>query len=293
MPSAYVRMSRRPAGVTRSAYVRGSPLALKSYGAPAASTSCTRGRLVSLFSWRRLAVSNDWMNTLDRGVSSRCFFSVLTEPPLERKADALEVGRVLGLGIDPDRPVQLLALPGDQVEHLVQRGHLEPPVVAGVLRPDSRHPLLGAQGLELGEGEVLGEPAGDGDAVDGLGGAARGELGVVGDVGRRADLVLVPGDQHAVLGGDQVRLDVVGAHPDRQVVGGQGVLRAVARRTPVADDQRLLLLRAGGRSGGSRRRGAGGERRDRERGGDQPRGLPEKCHARNQAARGDREDSPR
>jgi len=43
-----------------------------------------------------------------------------------------------------------------------------------------------------------------------------GELGVLGDVGRARDLVLVAGDELAVLRGDQVGLDVIGAHADRE-----------------------------------------------------------------------------
>ena len=65
-----------------------------------------------------------------------------------------------------------------------------------VLRPDVGDPLLRPEGRELGQGEVLGEPPGHGHAVDGLGRPASGELGVQGDVGRAADLVLVAGDEH-------------------------------------------------------------------------------------------------
>src|SRR4051794_10348665 len=66
-----------------------------------------------------------------------------------------------------------------------------------------------AQRLELGEREVLDEPAVVGLAVDLLGRAAVGELGVIGDVGRAGDLVLVPADELAVARGHQVRLDEV------------------------------------------------------------------------------------
>ena len=89
------------------------------------------------------------------------------------------------------------------------------------------------------EREVLGEPAGHLAAVDHLRGPAVRELRVVGHVGGAADLVLVPGDQDAVLGRDQVGLDVVGALPDRE----RGTTRACAR----AGSRR----RRGGRSRGA------------------------------------------
>ena len=49
-------------------------------------------------------------------------------------------------------------------------------VVAGVVLAQFGQPFLGAQRLKLGEGEVLGEPAGDLGAVDRLRRLAVGEL---------------------------------------------------------------------------------------------------------------------
>ena len=66
---------------------------------------------------------------------------------------------------------------------------------------------------------------------------------MVGDVGRAGDLRLVAGDEHAVLGDDEVGLDVVGALARRQLVGGERVLRPVAGRAAVADHERLGLVR--------------------------------------------------
>ena len=62
---------------------------------------------------------------------------------------------------------------------------------------------------------------------------------MLGDVGGAADLVLVASHEHAVLRRDEVRLDVVGALRDRELVGGQGVLGAVAGGTAVTDQDRL------------------------------------------------------
>ena len=72
-------------------------------------------------------------------------------------------------------------------------------------------------------------------AVDRLGRTAVGELGPVGDVGRRGDVVLVAGDEHAVLGRHEVGLDVVGAHARGQRVAGERVLGAVAGGAAVSD----------------------------------------------------------
>jgi len=52
------------------------------------------------------------------------------------------------------------------------------------------------------------------------------------------------GDQHAVGGGDEVGLEVVGAEPGGQLVGGQRVLGSVARGAPVTDDDGPLTCHA-------------------------------------------------
>ena len=100
----------------------------------------------------------------------------------------------------------------------------------------SGRPLDRAQGAQLGQGEVLGEPAGAQPSGDVLGGAQVRELRPRGDVGRRRQLVLVPDDQDAVLADDDVGLDQVGALLDRQLVAGGGVLGSVGGRAAVADD---------------------------------------------------------
>ena len=176
---------------------------------------------------------------------------------LQREADGVEVGRVLGLRVDTD------ALPAGELEHLVERGDAEVAVVRRVVRSHGGQPLDGAQRPELLVGEVLGEPAGDRAAVDDLGGPAVGELGVGGDIGGAADLVLVAGDEDAVAGRHQVGLDVVGALPDGQLVGRQGVLGAVAGGAAVADHHRV------GRQVGARSRLGGGGDEQGGRGGRQ------------------------
>jgi len=121
---------------------------------------------------------------------------------------------------------------------LLQGRDLVEPVERRVGRTHVRQPFHGAQCLELGEREVLGEPrVGSHDAVDRLRRPTTGELGMLPDVRRASDVVLVPRDQLAVLGGDEVRLDEVGAHLDGQRVGGDRVLGAVRRRAAMADHE--------------------------------------------------------
>ena len=122
-----------------------------------------------------------------------------------------EVGRVLGLRhhpdrLAPDRPRTCRAR--SRISASVGIGVL--PVVRGAGRAELRQPFPGPQRPQLGQGEVLGEPAGDVDPVDGLGRLAVGDLGLGGHVGRTADLVLVPGDQHPVGGAHHIGLDRVG-----------------------------------------------------------------------------------
>jgi hypothetical protein len=73
-------------------------------------------------------------------------------------------------------------------------------VEARVRGPQCRMPLDRSEGPELGEGEVVDKPAGARATVDLAGGVAVSKLRVRRDVGGRAQLGFVPGDQHAVRG---------------------------------------------------------------------------------------------
>jgi len=155
---------------------------------------------------------------------------------LQPEPEAAEVRRVLRLRRDADRaPVAGPGAPREG-EHLVERGD-RLAVERRVLRAQRRHRLDGPQRAELGQGEVLGEPARDLAPVDGLGGAAVGELGVVGDVGGGGDRALVAHDELPVGGRDDVGLDDVGPLLDRQLVGQDRVLGTVAAGPSVADDE--------------------------------------------------------
>jgi len=161
------------------------------------------------------------------------------QPVLQRQADALVVGRVLGFGVDADAPALLARLALGQLDHLGQRGNLELAVEGLVAVAQGLH---GAQLLDLRQGEVAGEETVRGHAVEHHGAAARRELRQVLDVGGVDQVGLVPRDELAVLGGHQVRLDVVGAQLDAQRIGLQRVVGQVAAgAAAVADHQRRIL----------------------------------------------------
>ncbi len=145
------------------------------------------------------------------------------------------IARVLGLGIDSHGSAAPLALVQRELDHLPERGNLEQAIE--LLRPEE-HSLHGAQGLDLGQGEVIGEPTLLRDPVDGFLGLASGELRVLGDIGRQGDVDLMACDQHPVLGRDQIGLDEVGPLPDREAIGFERVLGQVAARAAMADDER-------------------------------------------------------
>jgi hypothetical protein len=146
---------------------------------------------------------------------------------------------VLGLGVDPDLAIELARQAAGEIDHLLEGRDLVAAVVDRVALTDIRDPLLGPQRPELAEHEVLGEPAGERLAVDHLRPPAAGELRAVGDVGGARDLVLVAGDEDAVLGRHEVRLNEVGAQAGSQLVGGEGVLGPVAGGAAVGDDERF------------------------------------------------------
>jgi hypothetical protein len=75
------------------------------------------------------------------------------------------------LGLRVDAHAGALGEVDDLLEGRDELGAVED----GVGRPHVGQALLGSQRAQLGQGEVLGEPAGDRRAVHGLGGAAVGE----------------------------------------------------------------------------------------------------------------------
>src|ERR1700733_14435394 len=62
-------------------------------------------------------------------------------------------------------------------------------------------------------------------------------LRMLGDIGGAPDLVLVPRDEHPVVGHYQIRLDIVGALFDRQPVRLDRVLRTLAAGAAMSNDE--------------------------------------------------------
>jgi hypothetical protein len=144
---------------------------------------------------------------------------------------------VLDLRHQADAAVGAAGLLDDERDDLVQRGDAELTIEARAAQ--LRQALAGIQRLQLGQGEVFGEPAFDALAIDGPGGLAAGEFGMGGDVGGAADLVLVARHHHPVLGHHQIGLDVVGAIGNGLGVGRQGVLGQQRAGAAMAVDRRL------------------------------------------------------
>jgi len=70
--------------------------------------------------------------------------------------------------------------------------------------------------------------------------------------------------EDAVLGHDEIGFDVVGTLFDGKKIGNQGVLRNVAARAAMADDNRLVIVRLGV-FGLLRMDGEAGREQDRDR----------------------------
>ena len=156
------------------------------------------------------------------------------------------------LGIDADDPAALAAFALREIDHLVERRDRE---LAVVFMRARAHPLTRPQRFDLGEGEVLGEPAADRLAVDGLRPPAIGEAHR--HVGGLAELMLVARDQHAVLRRHEVGLDVVGAHLDRQTIRLERVFGTIPARAAMRDHERARRL--GHRHGGGQDKPDDGE----------------------------------
>src|SRR3546814_10647914 len=100
-----------------------------------------------------------------------------------RQADAREIGGMLGFGIEADAAAGFRLLGADQLQYLLEGGDRVEAVEAAVGGPKLRQPFAGAQRAQFRVREILRAPAGDGLAVDGLAGPARGEFGVSGRSG--------------------------------------------------------------------------------------------------------------
>ena len=185
---------------------------------------------------------------------------------LHRQAEVAEEGRVLGLGVDGDGLAGALLGGLHQVQHLLEGGHL---VAAVVLLRALGVGGDGAQALDLGQREVLAEPAGLRLAVDLHRALAGREFGAAGDVGAQRQVGVMAGDEHAVLGGDQVHLDHVGAELDGAGIGLQRLLGQVAGGATVRDHQRRLAVEGGNAARAGRGAAAGGEA---ERAGERSQG---------------------
>ncbi len=77
-------------------------------------------------------------------------------------------------------------------------------------------------------------------AVDALARAAIGEFRMLRDIGRAADLVLVPADQHAVARDDEIGFDRIGALFDRECIAFERVFGAIRAGAAVGDDERTF-----------------------------------------------------
>ena len=149
-----------------------------------------------------------------------------------------EVRRVLRLHVEPDPASERTLLSLDELDDLVERRDPEPAVERRVGGTHIGDALDRPEPFDLRQGEVFAEPAGERHPVDDLGGALRRELRPLCHIGGEVEDVVVPRHERAVSGHDEVGLHVVGTHVDGELVGGQGVFRAVAARTPVRDHER-------------------------------------------------------
>ena len=144
---------------------------------------------------------------------------------------------MLELGDDPDLPVQLARELDAQVEDLLEGRDLVA-AVASVLcwRMSGMRSLACSVLSSASVKSSVNQPVIVTPSID-LGRPAVGELGMVGDVGRPADLRLVADDEHVVLRGHEVGLDVVGAHARGERVGPERVLGPVAGGAAVTVDR--------------------------------------------------------
>ena len=138
---------------------------------------------------------------------------------LQGQADRGKVCGVLGFRVHPDsRAVAAPACAGRQLQDFIEGRHGELSIEGAVLRPQFRQTFPRAQSLEFSQSEIFGKPAAQSFTVDGLCALPCCKFGMLRHIGGAADLILVPGNQHAVARHHQVGLDEIGAFLDREAV---------------------------------------------------------------------------
>lgn len=168
----------------------------------------------------------------------------------ERQAGGVEIGGMLQLSDDPDRPPPRRRFLAHQGKQIVEAQHAIAPIVRRAVRSNQRHALAAAQAFQLCQGEIVGEPARLLSALDNLRGVAIGEVRSIGDVGGLRQFQIVADDQRAILRDQQIGLHEIGALRDAEAERGFCMLGQQPARAAMGDHPGLGGLRARhGRSG--------------------------------------------
>ena len=152
------------------------------------------------------------------------------------------VGRVLCLRVNTNRPASTCRFRLGEVKDFSERGDLEL-LVEGLITDGIG--LFRIERTQFGECEISDKPTCLGNAINLSGRLAVGKLRTRGHVGRRCDVGLVTGNQFAIFGHNEVRLDKIGTHLDRLLVGGKRVFRKVATCATMTDNHRFVSGKRG------------------------------------------------
>ena len=155
---------------------------------------------------------------------------VMTQP------QSLEIAGMFGFRIDANPLASFRRVRVEEFQHLFKGRYFKLAIILHIRSAQFGKPFLDPQCFQLGKREIFGEPAGHFLAVDDLAGLARRKIRPIRNIRGLANLVLVPGDQHTVLGQHQIGFDKIRALFDRQLIGGKRVLRSLSAGTAMGDD---------------------------------------------------------
>ena len=155
---------------------------------------------------------------------------------LHRQTQLLEVGGVLGFGINSDLATGGQFHGSHQFQHIDQGGNRELAIEAAFAGSHLGNAFHGAQGLDFRQGEILAEPPAHGSAVDLPDGAPSREPWSLGHIRGPVEHVVMSRDQMAVAGHHQIRLDEIRALQNGRGVGGEGVFGQIAAGAAMSDD---------------------------------------------------------
>ncbi len=164
---------------------------------------------------------------------------------------------MFGFGIDANGAFPVFINRREQLQNFFKTGHGKLPVA--FCAAQLRQSFFRAQGFQLGQREIFGEPADMLLPVDGFFRPPRGKFCPLRNIGGGGNIIFMPRDQNAILGHYQIGFDKIRAGVNCRLISRQRMFGPFPRKPAVGNDKRPIGHRMCLRRRGARRAGSSGE----------------------------------